>query len=95
MTAHRSPHTPGPHFLLVKRGLYYRPNNCGYTGIKSEAGRYLESEASPLSGVTAIHEDEAPAYSPACCDDVAMNDFTRRVKQATDDLQLHLARRAP
>lgn len=80
------------HYLLVKRGLYYRPNRCGYTGVKSEAGRYSESEANPLSGVSAVHEDDAPAYSPNCYDDVAMRDFRKRVKQATDDLEAHIAR---
>ena len=50
-------------YLLVKRGLYYRPDNDGYTGLKDRAGRYLETDASPEHGVTAIHEDEAPEFS--------------------------------
>lgn len=58
-------------YLLMKRGLYYRPNNCGYTGFKERAGRYLESEASPGCGVTAIHEDEAAEIAPNCFDDLA------------------------
>lgn len=60
----------GRAFLLCKRGLYYRPDNCGYTGIKAYAGRYLESEAMPDAGVTAIHEDDAPMFSKACFDDL-------------------------
>jgi hypothetical protein len=51
--------------LLMKRGLYYRPANCGYTAIKDHAGRYPASEARSEDGVTAIHEDEAPAYLKA------------------------------
>lgn len=58
-------------YLLVKRGLYYRPGNQGYTGIKEYAGRYPASDASPDDGVTAIHEDEAPEYSQACYHDLA------------------------
>lgn len=57
-------------YLLIKRGLYYRPGDHGYTGIKSEAGRYHESDAYPDGGVTAIHQDDAPLFSPACWDDV-------------------------
>ncbi len=57
-------------YLLVKRGLYYRPDNRGYTGIKEYAGRYPASDASPDDGVTAIHEDEAPEYSQACYHDL-------------------------
>lgn len=66
-------------FLLVKRGLYYAPDNHGYTGIKERAGRYLESDASPDSGVTAIHEDEAPDYSPACFHDTAREHLQSKV----------------
>ena len=52
-------------FLLVKRGLYYAPERQGYTGIKDRAGRYLEADAYPPE-VVAIHEDDAPLFSPAC-----------------------------
>ena len=57
-------------YLLQKRGLYYRPDRCGYTGIKEHAGRYFEHEAS-LPDVVAIHEDEAAEFSPSCYDDLA------------------------
>ena len=62
-----------PEYLLLKRGLYYRPNNVGYTGIRNEAGRYDESEAYPGGGVTAIHESEAPYFAPACWNDVKVS----------------------
>ena len=52
-------------FLLVKRGLYYAPWRQGYTGVKDRAGRYLEADAYPPE-VVAIHEDDAPMFSPAC-----------------------------
>lgn len=57
-------------FLLVKRGLYYRPANAGYTGVKEQAGRYYASEACDMEGVSAIHEDEAPMFAEACWQDV-------------------------
>jgi len=57
-------------FLLVKRGLYYRPDNQGYTGIKDYAGRYMASDCSPDDNVIAIHEDDAPDYSEACYHDL-------------------------
>lgn len=54
-------------FLLMKRGLYYAPNRSGYTGLRDKAGRYLESDAYPDAGVTAVREDLAPLFAPACC----------------------------
>lgn len=33
------------HCYIKKRGTYYRPNNCGYTDIISEAGVYTTREA--------------------------------------------------
>ena len=66
-------------YLLMKRDLYYAPDNKGYTGIKDKAGRYLESDASPRNGVTAIHEDEAPDFSPACWDDLKVAHLQDRI----------------
>ena len=70
-----------PQCLLVKRGLYYRPDNCGYTGVKENAGRYDASEARPDSGVFAVHEDEAPIYSPGCFHDLAAEHFAKKVHE--------------
>lgn len=66
-------------YLIMKRGLYYRPNNAGYTGIKDEAGRYSYLDAvsitfpngsdGPRDGMDFIKESEAPEYSPACWED--------------------------
>ena len=53
-------------YLLVKRGYYYRPDNCGYTGWKREAGRYPASDAQPDAGVIAVHENAAAEFSPDC-----------------------------
>jgi hypothetical protein len=71
-------------FLIEKRGLYYRPDARGYTGLKSEAGRYSFEEAAervgpngpdgPQDGMGMWREDEAPEYSQSCAWDVKMKD---------------------
>jgi len=68
-------------FLLVKRGLYYRPGGCGYTGIKEQAGRYRKDEACPESGITAVHESAAPEYAPGCFHDLAAAHMAKRVAE--------------
>jgi len=65
-------------YLLVKRGLYYAPDNCGYTGIKDRAGRYFASDAG--NETVAIHEDEAPAFSSACWEDVKVRHLSDRIE---------------
>lgn len=85
----------GERFLLVKRGLYYRPDNCGYTGFKERAGRYDASEADEMSGVTAIHEDEADEIAPGCFDDLArdwLNDKLSALRKENADLTAALER---
>lgn len=69
-------------FLLIKRGLYYGPDNRGYTGFKERAGRYLESDADPISGVTAVHEDEAGEIAPSCFDDLARGWLQSKLAEA-------------
>lgn len=71
----------GGKYLLVKRGLYYGPDNRGYTGIKERAGRYHAHEADALSGVEAIHEDEAPMFSPNCWQDVKVEYLLGRIAE--------------
>ncbi len=66
-------------YLIVKRGLYFRPNNCGYTGCKSKAGRYPASRASADCGETAIHEDDAPEFSPACWPETKLAERDARI----------------
>lgn len=75
------------HFLLIKRGLYYRPNNQGYTGIKENAGRYREVDALGLDGVVAIHEDDAPEYSSACFADLAQAHMAKKLHASADRIE--------
>lgn len=58
-------------YVLIKRGLYWRPNAMGYTGVLAEAGLYTEAEASARSrpgedGVTMQLASEATEFAPAC-----------------------------
>ncbi|AXK43961.1 hypothetical protein [Erythrobacter aureus] len=66
-------------YLLIKRGLYYRPDNAGYTGLKKEAGRYLETDARPDAGVAAIHEDLADEFAPACWQEAKLAERDREI----------------
>ena len=57
-------------YLICKYGMFYRPDSCGYTSSKSEAGRYSLNMAidithpngadGPRDGMTCIHETEVP-----------------------------------
>lgn len=61
-------------YLLIKRGLYWRPNSMGYTGLKDEAGRYSKDEAVQRVNyaVQMIEESIAPLFSPSCYDDTKL-----------------------
>ncbi|MEL6758192.1 MAG: hypothetical protein AAFP81_17305 [Pseudomonadota bacterium] len=59
-------------YVLIKRGLYWRPNASGYTGLKTEAGRYSEKESAERTradtedGVSRMSWDQAEIFSPSC-----------------------------
>lgn len=67
-------------WLLIKRGLYYMPNDCGYTGIRDHAGRYTAEEARARlgSGVTMTRLCDAPEFTDACYDDLAIAHLTKQ-----------------
>lgn len=83
--------TPDDGYLLIKRGLYYRPNSMGYTGLKVNAGRYSKSQADdhedPISGVSVMHESIAPLIAPKCFDDIARDYLLHRLTVAEEALQ--------
>lgn len=81
-----------PQYLLVKRGLYYAPDRQGYTGVKRRAGRYREVDALGLDGVTAVHEDMAAEFSPACWEDTKLAEREIRITEL--ERQLKVARDA-
>lgn len=90
-------------WLVVKRGLYYRPEDSGYTGIRDEAGRYTYAEAKARefnpgkngNPVTIIKFSEAPLFSKACFSDIALAYTQRKLAEAEatiERLRAELAR---
>lgn len=76
-------------WLLLKRGLYWRPNDCGYTGIRDHAARYTEAEAKSRardgsSGVTMVRLEDAPEFSEACYEDLARAHLAQQRAAAAD-----------
>ena len=57
-------------YIIIKRGLYYRPNSQGYTGIRDHAGRYSLEVAKDIfehsdGECRWVHEDQAKGFMPA------------------------------
>lgn len=55
-------------YLIVKRGLYYRPNGCGYTGRESEAWQLPLDEAKKhemYADMPGANADELVTVRPA------------------------------
>jgi hypothetical protein len=78
-------------FLVLKRDLYYRPNDCGYTGIKDNAARYSRAEAEDrcrlsYGAVTMMAEEGAPEFTGACFDDLARDHLRKQRDDARDAL---------
>lgn len=76
-----------PRYLLMKKGLYYRPYRLGYTGVKEHAGRYYVDDSVVGDGVVAIHEDEAEDYSPSCWIDVKCNHLLERIDRLNQEVE--------
>lgn len=47
-------------FVIIKNGLYWRPNSCGYTSSRVEAGLYTEQEAKEACD----HPNSSCKYKP-------------------------------
>lgn len=78
-------------WVKIKRGLYYGPNDCGYTGIRDLAGRYTKAEAiaeTKCEGVTAMPFAIAPEFAPACFDDIARHHLTKQRNALRAQLRL-------
>lgn len=58
-------------YLLMKRGLYWRPDGMGYTGAKISAGRYSAAESLKIvmgsDRTTRVAEEKASLVSPGAC----------------------------
>jgi Lar family restriction alleviation protein len=65
-------------WLIRKGSYYYRPNRCGYTASKAEAGRYTEAEAKREAAIEpwhmfAILADDVPGPSTHPLDAAAIS----------------------
>jgi hypothetical protein len=74
-------------YVLMKRGLYWRPDAQGYTGVLAEAGRYSEAKArayidDPRLGVVAMLASEAGEFSPACWEETKLRVMRDRLTAA-------------
>lgn len=96
MKFERMPETEPPReepepWLIIKRGVYYAPNRSGYIGILDLAGRYTEqeakAEASVERGITAVRLSEAPEFTDACFDDLALKHLRKQRDRAHAKLQ--------
>ncbi len=67
--------------VLIKRGLYWRPEGCGYTGVLADAGRYTAWEAASTRDhdqeVKSMPASEAPEFSPACWEEMKLRARTK------------------
>lgn len=82
----------GAHYLIMKRGLYERPNHQGYTGIRDHAGRYSLEEAKHMFRLSNgecrwVHEDQAQEFLPAAWDDLVI----KHLLEQRDALRAELA----
>lgn len=86
-------------FVLIKRGLYWRPDGKGYTGIREEAGLYSLDDASmahceymatPTIKATTEYMlwDDAPEYAPGCWAAVKAEHMQKRLDNMKDLLCL-------
>lgn len=86
-------------FVLLKRGLYWRPEGRGYTGLLREAGLYSLDDAAlahceymltPKVKTTTEYmlRDDAPEFAPACCKDVMVEELKAQIERLTNTLCL-------
>jgi len=93
----RGAEAEGGEWLIVKRDLYYRPNACGYTGIRDNAGRYSYAEAKSHvyphdEEVTMVRLEDAPEITKACFSDLAIKHLQeKRYELAAENTRLREA----
>lgn len=78
-------------WVLIKRGLYWRPDAQGYTGLKSEAGAYSDEYASAYAehgeGTTKMKWADAPLLSPSCSDESARKYYVATITDLSQKLE--------
>lgn len=77
-------------WLLIKKGMYYRPGSMGYTGIRDEAGRFSDHESreamenSHDGSVTRVLLSEAQEFSEDCWHELALNHLRKKIAALTE-----------
>lgn len=73
MTSRSSPGSEQS-WLIVKRGLFFRPDCQGYTGIRDKAGRYSYDFAKDYDRgeCSIMREADAPEFMPAAFSDLVI-----------------------
>jgi hypothetical protein len=60
-------------WVIIKNGMYYRPDSAGYTGSILDAGRftqfYAKRHAENVPEVTVMRLADAPEFSGRCSDE--------------------------
>jgi len=74
-------------WLIISKGLYFRPDAKGYTGIRDEAGRYdHETAMSYVTGsdgeVSIVRESEGKEFMPAAYSDLVINHLIKQRDEA-------------
>lgn len=69
--------------VLIKRGLYYRPDGAGYTALKCEAGLYPEGYADTLEGVSAVPFADADEFAPAAWEETKVDYYKKQAASLT------------
>lgn len=77
----------GPPYVLIKRGLYWRPDAQGYTGLLSGAGHYTKEDADgwadhDAGSTTTMLVSEAPEFAPACWPETKLAVLTKQRSDA-------------
>ncbi|MCR9276227.1 MULTISPECIES: hypothetical protein [unclassified Mameliella] len=95
-----------PKFLILKRGLYYRPEAKGYTALKEHAGRYSLDEVAVRmpngpdgsnDGISFIAEDDAPDCAPSADVSIVADYWQRKATEyasQVEDMKAALANAA-
>lgn len=80
-------------WLLVKRGLYWRPNALGYTGLKEEAGVYSDEQSAAYrdhddeEATIRIRASEADDTAPGCSDETRARYWQKRANEAASTIE--------
>lgn len=78
-------------WVLMKRGLYWRENAQGYTGLRRDAGRYSDDEVAGYAdhgdGTAKMLWKDAPEIAPSCYDDIALAYYRDRAESAESRVQ--------